>query len=293
MIRRPKLETNISHERWLVSYADFITLLFAFFVLMYSVSQVSEQKYEELSEVLEATFSNIADATPKVSPDESKNEDKLADLTEISEDIVAALSGLVSTSDAVVHGNEAWIEVALDANLLFSSGKSEPNPKGVAAFKKVAGVLSPFENAVSVAGHTDNIPIANSQFNSNWQLSTGRAVEIVTLLEKNGVSPERLSATGYGEFRPIADNSTNEGRTANRRVVLRIAKDAAVLPRQDLQQLSSDPKLTEQASLVTDQGLDDASGENAEEGLETVDPVRLRDGGLLFSSDPELPRKNL
>ncbi|WP_028886483.1 flagellar motor protein MotB [Teredinibacter turnerae] len=302
MIRRPPVETKINHERWLVSYADFVTLLFGFFVVMYSVSQVSETKYRTLSETLSGAFSGAEQAPPAnltrtalVAPDDL--------LTTLN----AVLSQQIGAGMVTVTGNEDWVEIAVKSQLLFASGSAAPSATAQQVFSELADVLAPFENAIAVSGHTDNVPIRNQQFQNNWELSAARAVAVVNLLAYAGVAPERLAATGYGEFQPVADNNSAQGRAANRRVVLRIARtkrEAPRLPASDAVEASPSPSPVpvpipgpaseepEAARDVQNRRAVDSAEESAIDYRETapIKPVKLNNGGLLFTSDPDQAR---
>ena len=291
MIRRPRIETKINHERWLVSYSDFITLLFAFFVVMYSVSQVSESKYKMLSDTLEKTFSPSAQnpASELAQPPE-ENIPNVVEPDVLAGKLEQAFSGLISSGRLTLSGNEDWVELAVNAELLFESGSARPGAEAVRIFSDVADILAPFDNAVAVSGHTDDVPISTAEFQNNWQLSSARAVSVVNLLAYSGVNPSRLSAIGYGEYRPVADNGTAAGRAANRRVVLRVARD--IVPQT--------PLAPEQAVISAEAGsstgqdspgavpADDLPVNGKPDGL--IEPIKLTNGGLLFTSDPDLPQ---
>ncbi len=313
MIRRPRIETRINHERWLVSYSDFVTLLFAFFVVMYSVSSVNEKKYRQLASTLESAFSanpdsinnpNGVDVERSGEPLQSDLlESPLAEVDELAEEIKKALSGVLDDDKISLSGNEEWVEIELSSNLLFSLGSSRMSSEAKKLLSSVAEILAPFDNAVAIAGHTDDLPINNAEFDNNWALSSARAVSVVNFLSYQGVKPHRLSAVGYGEHRPILENTDNESRRRNRRVVIKIAKNAVPPPKIQISQYQSE------AASLADQ---DPSSEDISEGdtIENTDlqretpstpadlsespvnPVRLRGGGLLFSSDPDLPRSN-
>lgn len=314
MIKRPTIETKINHERWLVSYSDFITLLFAFFVVMYSISQVNEKKYEELSKTLSETFnstkslsnssqvdldgssSNDSDSINSVSGalkferSEVEKKSNLADLNAVSKEISAALSGAIQDGRITVEGNEQWIEIDVNANLLFESGSAALSGEAVRIFEEVASILSPFDNVIEVSGHTDNIPINNTDFDSNWALSSARAVSVVTLLSQSNVEPIRLSAVGFGEFRPKASNETPEGRSENRRVVLRVAQSVApslVMDTDDYAGSSADAGSQEGEFEKTDTVQERVESLPDEQGIH---PIELEDGGLLFTNDPNSPR---
>jgi len=249
MARRRQPEEHVNHERWLVSYADFITLLFAFFVVMYSISSINEGKYKVISEALIGVFTDsdralkpipIGDERPKtVTPakplvkDSEQIDAGIAQaandpLKSIADDISAAFGDLISSNQMTVRGNELWVEIELNSSLLFPSGDALPNDHAFDLLEKVARILAPYGNPIHVEGFTDNLPIATDKFPTNWELSAARAGSVVRMLAADGVDPSRLAAVGYGEFQPIADNATAEGRARNRRVVLVISRNLDV-----------------------------------------------------------------
>lgn len=296
------------HERWLVSYADFITLLFAFFVVMYSVSQVNETKYQSLSETLNTAF-NQATASNSGSDQESTvqgsseetTERSLAKLESLSEDIQASLSKFDVAGEANLSANENWVELTLSSELLFKVGRAQTNKDAQVLFSDIADMLSNVDNEIQVVGHTDDLPISNAEFSNNWELSSARAISIVNLFAFQGIQQDRMSAVAFGEFRPVADNSTEEGRRKNRRVVLRISSAAAPAEKEPIAELV--PRL----SADELEGTDDSEFANPsvnpsisptaefsnalQRERNTVKPVRLKGGDLLFTSDPDLPRR--
>ena len=364
-----------NHDRWIVSYADFITLLFAFFVVMYSVSSVNQGKYRSLTESLGTAFSNktgnqktenkpvtapalteplvipqaipqdmlavafefMAFNQPKTAAIEEKAEqtkpavnilneqpiapalveplfkasqltsdilavpfesaeldkqmaaevenipelgehkktpdpvqiepsvnidksslfdilavpfesmgldkqataeiDKTRELSEellkerrqlrqVSEQLETALSPFIADDLVSVKRNDYWIELEMNSELLFLSGEAALSPKAQPALQKIAEVINSLPNAVNVEGYTDNVPISNLKFPSNWDLSSARATSVVQELITAGINPTRLSAVGYGEFHPIGDNTTEEGRFKNRRVTMVLMSQA-------------------------------------------------------------------
>ncbi len=244
MARRRNHEEHVNHERWLVSYADFITLLFAFFVVMYSISSINEDKYKVLSESLVGVFSEPERAIKPISIGEPRSvevqrsviEDNLSSssaessdpLQNIAASMREAFGDLIAAEQLSVRGNELWVEIELNSSLLFPSGDAVPNDAAFVLINKVAKILTPYENPVHVEGFTDNLPINTSRFPSNWELSAARAASIVRMLAMDGVKESRLAAVGYGEFQPVADNATIEGRARNRRVVLVISRNLDV-----------------------------------------------------------------
>lgn len=259
MARKKKHEEHENHERWLVSYADFITLLFAFFVVMYSVSAVNEGKYRVLSESLQAAFRAPARSitpiqvgeisktaygpqviqkqlpimmempglpqpriTVQEQPKQKEARGKAAGkaLEKVSEQIMHALSSLIDQGLIKVKGNELQVEVEINTEILFESGSATLARTAIPMLETLAAVLVPFANDVLVEGYTDNIPIKSGKFPSNWELSASRAASVVHLFSASGIDPGRMAAIGYGEHRPVASNETAEGRAMNRRVVL-------------------------------------------------------------------------
>ncbi len=269
MPRRRRHEEHENHERWLVSYADFITLLFAFFVVMYSTSSVNEGKYRVLSDSLTGAFSSRdrscqpiqmnnltppgpsqqSAATLRAAPIETIRagpdgdgaaaaEGLLMELGEEevmdpqSEDAPAADSATLARklSQSVLPEideelvelrlEDDRVEIELKTSILFSSGSARLVTEAIPILEQVATVLKSFPNPVQVEGFTDNVPIRTLAFPSNWELSASRAASVVHLFAKYGVRPERMTAIGYGEYSPVADNDTAAGRKKNRRVVV-------------------------------------------------------------------------
>jgi chemotaxis protein MotB len=238
----------------MVSYADFITLLMAFFVVMYSISSVNEGKYKTLSESLGEAFSNngqhgteadhiqigtmptaiqpIPLANPATADVEKRRE--LSDeilkerkqLSQVSGQFEQVLTPFIDYKLVAVKRNDYWIELEMNSEMLFLSGEAELSKKALPVLEKIAEVIKPLPNMIHVEGHTDNVPIDNIKFRSNWDLSSARATSVVHELVKENIDPLRLSAIGYGEFHPIADNNTEVGRFQNRRVVLVLMSQA-------------------------------------------------------------------
>jgi chemotaxis protein MotB len=249
-------------DRWLVSYADFITLLFAFFVVMYAISSVNDGKYRVLSDTLIEAFKTPPKAIQpiqagkpqqsQISPLENKIgvpkpsqieslplEQQEQPLARITNRIKHNLQTLVERNFITVTSNKLWVEVEINTSILFSSGSAELELESDEPLKKLAGLLAEIPNYVDVEGYTDNLPINNAVYPSNWELSAARAASVVELFIKYGVEPKRLSVIGYGQYRPIANNDSIEGRRQNRRirVVILASKDARRV--QEIEQSSS------------------------------------------------------
>ncbi len=244
--RKKTLEDAHNNERWMVSYADFVTLLFAFFVVMYSISSINEGKYKTISNALAGAFSivegsgtspnpidlgNPAIVEPVVKPENNPEIEKKRELSEAilkerenlqkaANQLEKDLSPFVEDKLVAVKRQDYWVELEMNSELLFSSGQAELSKKALPAIEKVMEVISKLPNPILVEGHTDNVPIDNIIFRSNWDLSSARATSVVHEFVRAGLDPTRLSAVGYGEFHPIADNATEEGRFKNRRVAI-------------------------------------------------------------------------
>jgi chemotaxis protein MotB len=134
--------------------------------------------------------------------------------------IVEAMTDLIDQDLIIVRQNQFWVEVEIKSNILFSSGSANLEPAAIPLLKKIADILLRFPNFIQVEGLTDNAPINTMVYPSNWELSAARAASVVHLFTKLGIRPQRMMAVGYGEHRPVSDNSTPEGRQKNRRVVL-------------------------------------------------------------------------
>ena len=240
-MRRHREEEHGNSERWMVSYADFITLLFAFFVVMYSISSVNEGKYKVLTESLVGVFSQppktldpvqLGNQVPRTltAPEDASHsptgegESAPDPLESIADAMQAAFGELISIGDLRVHANELWIEIELSSGLLFPSGDALPLDTAFELVERIAGILAPYDNPVHVEGFTDNVPIRSRLYPTNWELSAARAASVVRMLDGGGIDASRLAAVGYGEHRPVADNSTADGRRANRRVVLLVSR---------------------------------------------------------------------
>ncbi len=240
--RQPEGE---NHERWLVSYADFITLLFAFFVVMYSISSVNEGKYKVLSKALGTVFGveqpsvqtpdaavDIVFSQPVAAPSDPTRErlrrealralQKAASQQRVYDELAISLQEWTDRGLVDIRMNGDRIEVDMKARLLFSSGDVRLSADAMNALRQVARSLVAIPNPIQVEGHTDNVPIANAVYRSNWELSAARAASVVQFLQNQGVDPRRLAAVGRGEYHPIADNNSEEGRARNRRVTLLI-----------------------------------------------------------------------
>jgi chemotaxis protein MotB len=244
MRRRRKAAPHASHERWLVSYADFITLLFAFFVVLYSTAQVDKRRMVELATAIQDGFEQMGTdptyapvprttpplvtptAGPAVVPPSTPPPN---DLEGLRKDLEKALAGEIANGEVALRDTPQGLVVSLREAGFFDSGSAGTKASSQPAFSRMTTVLREHDYNIRIEGHTDDVPIHNSQYTSNWELSTARATEMVRLLITGyGFAPESLSAAGYAQFHPVAPNATEAGRAHNRRVdVVILAQPAA------------------------------------------------------------------
>ncbi|WP_374334653.1 flagellar motor protein MotD [Leeia sp.] len=256
MRRHKHEEEHENHERWLVSYADFITLLFAFFVVMYAISQVNEGKYRVLSDSLVQAFqaqgapnsqlvtlpdpqtapqlpSRPTRIPPLVQPDPEAQQTTQRMKT-LGSDLLKVMQPMINEGQVKVSQTKRGISLEISASVLFAPADARLNPDSVKVLSAVADLLAREENAIQVEGYTDNTPISTPQYPSNWELSSARASSVIRLFVERGVKPDRLSAIGYAENRAKASNADEGGRSKNRRVQVTIlaesSDEAASLP---------------------------------------------------------------
>jgi len=262
MARRTTKEHRANHERWLVSYADFITLLFAFFVVLYGMSTVDAKKMQRVAQSFQQAFNQIGigglGTLPIIEADLAQD---LSELPAIHSDSGSGLSLVLqkeytelqaleqtihetlraSTSSAKVvemvhvYLDEHGLIISLSAKYFFDSGRAILRPEVLPIIDHIAGILKPLNREIRIEGHTDDVPIQTAAYPSNWELSAARATYVIKyLVEKFGFSPKLLSVVGYGEFRPIASNTTEEGRARNRRVDI-VVLSRKIFPRLPIQ----------------------------------------------------------
>jgi chemotaxis protein MotB len=317
LARRPsrKHEEHTNHEAWAIPYADLLTLLLAFFVVMYAISSVNAGKYRVLSDSLFAAFrgaprtmqpiqvgekqvgsgadiqtsivqqamlegqprsilavktdpgSSRVTGNPSVVPkvDVAAKLNGAASaasqaLQRVADQVEHAMDDLVKENLVVVRRSEFWIEVEIKTDILFPSGSAHLGTNAVSVIERLADSLAPFPNAIRVEGYTDNIPIKNLQFYSNWELSAARAGSVVRVLSKRGVDPARLAVVGYGDQRPLKPNDTPQGRNANRRVVI------VILSTQLQRKTDELPGATAASATLSGEGSAAAGGANVAEG---------------------------
>jgi len=260
MSRRKRPHKHANHERWLVSYADFITLLFAFFVVMYSTAQVDQRKVGRLALAIQVAFQELGvfpastseipvDSSepmpfspvqaivsakhnteigrvapkPEDSPDAAFEE---ANLAALQGELQEALKNEIHLHTVALHRENEGLVISLREFGFFDSGSARLKASALPALDRIASILAVRTCRLRIEGHTDNIPIHTARWASNWELSTARSTELVQLLiQRYRFTPDRLAAAGYAEFHPIASDATPEGRAQNRRVDVVILRE--------------------------------------------------------------------
>lgn len=235
MARKRYEEGSENHERWLISYADFITLLFAFFVVMYAISVVNVGKYQVLSNALGTAFggkpatphaSTTIEELPLTSLIVRKRQEaarrERERLQVLARSLNTALAPLIKNGKVTVTQTAQGVKVDINASVLFAEGQAELGPEAQVTLGMVAALLKNDSHAIQVEGHTDTRPIANSAYPSNWELSAVRASSVVRLFIDGGIAATRLTAVGHGANQPVASNEMEAGRARNRRVSVTI-----------------------------------------------------------------------
>jgi chemotaxis protein MotB len=231
-------------ERWLISYADFITLLFAVFAVLYALSSLNTSKYKALAESLRASFDyttspdnqpspgqtslgqttvTVAPKKPEIAPaEDQKKQQERQNMKAIASDVQQALETLVKEGKVQVTETARGISIEINASVLFDTAKADLHNDSISALSAVAKVLAKDNHQIQVEGHTDKEPISSIVFPSNWELSAARSGSVIRLFEKNGVDGARMVAIGYADKRPVQNNDTPEGRARNRRVTIMV-----------------------------------------------------------------------
>jgi len=257
--RRHQVEHD-NVDRWLVSYADYMTLLFALFVVLYALAIVNEEKFESVTESIGRVFQADDELTKnkghgddilpvnssrtnkrlygndildEPGPEAIEGEAVLSNisdaevgtnLTSLEEELHTALYDLVESGYAQLQVDGDWLEIELNSGLLFPSGSASPTNSASAILSVIYDVIGEVSNYIRIRGYTDNQPISNEIFSSNWELSVSRATAILRLLEEMNLNSARMAIEGYGQYYPSSDNTTANGRAQNRKVVIAISK---------------------------------------------------------------------
>lgn len=219
-------------DRWLLTYADLITLLLGLFVILYAMSKIDTKKYAEVVVALGGVFGS-ADAAASMRMRMLDLQEGLPDMmrqrAQVESEIRRALQLDTKNLPITVTQDERGVVVHLQEELLFPSGSADLKGTSLETLDRLAGVLKSLPNDLRVEGHTDNMPINTPQFPSNWHLSVGRALNVgYYLIQKHGMVPDKVSVVGYSEYRPIVPNTTDVDRAKNRRVDIVVVTEAPV-----------------------------------------------------------------
>lgn len=299
-------------ERWLISYADYMTLLFALFVVLFSLSSLKKEQIEAISQTLAGLFAAAqqggsslqptgdapVEATPEVQPIElnatglepnatgpsllaQSSELQPLDesrrgspLVELEAEMHQSLKELTESGLAKIQRNDDWLTIELSSSMLFSSGSATPNNSARTVMQALTELLQRHQNYLRVRGYTDSEPIHNELFPSNWELSVARATAILRLLQDFGINPGRLAAEGYGQYSPFADNSDAKGRAENRKVVIAVSRFAYQAPMQNEPEATSVPQDATVGSGAAVQEPEDVR----------IRVIRLPHGGIRIST---------
>ncbi|HSQ87854.1 OmpA family protein [Romboutsia sp.] len=218
-------EDDINTDSWLATYSDTITLLLTFFILLYSMSVVDSQKLKELSNAMQQSLKGNVEIEELKDIKDLKIETDNSDYEDLSEKLNKIIEKNGLTEVIKIRQEDRGIVLQLDETILFDSGKAELKDYSREVLETITTIINNTENDVLVEGNTDNIPMNNEKFGSNWELSTARAVSVVRyFVEGQNIDPTRFAVKGYGEYNPIVENSTPENRAINRRVDILIVE---------------------------------------------------------------------
>lgn len=310
--RRHAVEHDNIH-RWLISYADYMTLMFALFVVLYAMAMVNEKPFESITESVGKVFQanseesknrghgesilmvNTSKTTKDLYGDGLKemsgpalfdNEKSLSNISDaqvgsnlssLEEELNSALYDLVESGFAQLQIDGEWLEVELNSGLLFPSGSSSTTKSAQAILAVIYDVIAQSNNFIRVRGYTDNQTINNEIYSSNWELSIFRATAILRGLEGLGLNPARMAIEGYGEYYPSADNSTAEGRARNRKVVIAISKYG-------LEKADLIPTVTIDREDVEKIDSDTISSDESIAQSKNIQVIRLNTGGIRITT---------
>ena len=303
-------------DRWLVSYADYMTLMFALFVVLYAMAIVKEEQYSVLADSLTRMFEKPEQSgtgvpgqsvltTPAqqseldlygTSLEQAKGPELVADATRLSDvsqrllgsplqsveqQLTKALANLLEQGLAKLQQDQNWLTIELSSGLLFASGSATATPSARTLLTEITRVINPINNFIRVRGYTDDQPINNELFASNWELSVGRATSVLRLLEQLGTAPQRLAIEGYGQYYPFDQNDSAEGRAANRKVVIAISRYGYQPP--TASENSDTPGRTEDAGVLQRQ-LEKVSQQDG-----SIKVIALPGGGIRITTREDNP----
>ncbi|WP_462157682.1 OmpA family protein [Pseudoalteromonas sp. GB56] len=315
--RRGHAKESQHTHRWLVSYADYMTIMFAFFVVMYAIainnkdeqfavfSQTLEQIFDKATNITAADGNNVStnglltEPLPptddvlhgeSVQPESPASSKILPEHTDVSlvaqqemgeplesllDKFTGALLNEIRHGDAQIELNDDWLTIEMSSGMLFPSASATVTNQAKEVIARVSDIIRPMRNYLRIRGYTDDLPIRNELFNSNWQLSAARAAEVVKQLQEQNINPSRMALEGYGQYTPFGDNDTLEGRAQNRKVVIAISKYA--LPEEAV----TDQPVDVTEPMVQPQEVEIPSEDN------TIKIIQLPHGGIRITTRNE------
>ena len=273
----PLSRRGTSYDRWVLSYADFVTLIFAVFVVMYSVSQINEKKFDYLIDGLSNTFEFYGRDTQSQGGLVAANHPEVSFNNQVLPFLEQTLASYTNVN-VDLFADEQWIVLHLPSDILFDPGQAILSKAAYSEIDAVFSILQRVNSEIAIEGHTDNVPISNEQYSSNWALSSARAVSLLEVIEAKGINSKWLLAVGYADRLSIGKNDTSEGRALNRRVTIRFKTNGLALD--EIKPAPLAPLRSNQNSSI-----DEAKSE--EVSPETVSPIELNNGAILFTNFPE------
>ncbi len=226
---------------WMTTFSDLMSLLLTFFILLYSMSNIDSQKFEEMTKSLQGVLSGLGytqvlegqDSSMEIPEEDETAKDEVLETSTLEDEIQDVYEKVIDyveaeglDADVTVNYNKRGIFVDIKEAILFDLGSSGIKTSGLEVLKKIEGILQEFDNEIVIEGHTDDIPMQGGLYPSNWELSTARSVSVVRYLSETGnIGQNRLSAVGYGEYKPIVPNINEKNRAINRRVNILIIFD--------------------------------------------------------------------
>lgn len=214
-------------DRYIITYADLITLLLGLFIILYAISNIDLAKYQKMIGILGSTFGKDDESIKVIEFDNKKFDIKeKITLSSLTNNLQRLISENNISNSITLEENERGITIHILDDILFPTGKAEIRSDSKLILQKIASIIKSLPNDIRIEGHTDNIPISNSIFPSNWHLSVARALNTAYyLIDTEKLLPEKVSIVGYSEYRPVTGNDTQEGRANNRRVDIVILKN--------------------------------------------------------------------